>query len=333
MPWLPLPPALNAALGELAGAAEPRRLADNVEWLQELYRSPGTDLAAARRFRRDEVAAYAVYRMPATYAATRAALQELAASDPGFAPSTLLDIGGGSGAAIWAAADAFDSLTGVTVIDRDAAMTDVARRLAAASPFPAVREALWTSADVTCLPELPAADLAIASYALGEMPVAALEAVVGRLAEAATTVLLVEPGTPRGFATVRAVRTLLIAAGRAIAAPCPHDSGCPMAGDDWCHVATRLPRSAAHRRAKGGQLGYEDEKFSYVAATTRSVAPAASRVLRHPQVRSGHVMLRLCTRDDGLSDVTVASRHGGRYKSARTAQWGDRWPADGTPAR
>lgn len=329
-PTSPAPPALLAALDALAGTVDRGRLARETERLQQRYRTPGVQLSDAPPMSADEAAAYAVYRMPATFAAVQSALVELHASDPSFAPATLLDVGGGSGAAVWAACSVFGSIETVTVIERDPEMQRVARRLAGASPYAALRGADWTAADLTGV-DLPAADLATAAYTLGEVPGHGLSATVARLAAAAGTVVVVEPGTPAGFDTVRAVRAQLIATGRRVAAPCPHDGVCPMAGGDWCHVAARLPRSAAHRRAKGGTLGYEDEKFSYVAATDRPADPAEARVLRHPQLRGGHVLLRLCTRDDGLVDVTVSKRQGATYKSARDVDWGDRFGQPAAP--
>ncbi|WP_344289810.1 small ribosomal subunit Rsm22 family protein, partial [Streptomyces synnematoformans] len=50
---------------------------------------------------RDDVAAYAAYRMPATFQAVRAALRALAGAAPGWEPDGHLDVGGGTGAAVW----------------------------------------------------------------------------------------------------------------------------------------------------------------------------------------------------------------------------------------
>ena len=100
-----------------------------------------------------------------------------------------------------------------------------------------------------------------------------------------------------------------------------------MAGTrDWCHFAQRLERTSAHRQAKTASLAYEDEKFSYLVACRATVAPAVSRIVRHPRKHGGHVQLTLCTRDGGLQALTVARSEGPAYKLARQAEWGDAWP-------
>ncbi|MDG4862541.1 small ribosomal subunit Rsm22 family protein, partial [Streptomyces sp. T-3] len=139
-------------------------------------------------------------------------------------------------------------------------------------------------------------------------------------------VVVIEPGTPDGYARVLAARDALLAAGFSIAAPCPHDGACPIEpGSDWCHFSARVSRSSLHRQVKGGSLPYEDEKFSYVAAARFPVSPVSARVTRRPQIRKGQVLLDLCTRDSGLTRTTVTKRHGALYKAARDVDWGDEW--------
>ncbi|NUT55307.1 MAG: methyltransferase type 11, partial [Thermoleophilia bacterium] len=137
------------------------------------------------------------------------------------------------------------------------------------------------------------------------------------------TLVVVEPGTPAGYRRVLAARDVAIAAGGHTVAPCPHDLPCPLPADDWCHFAARLPRSRLHRRAKGVELGWEDEKLSYAALSRQPVAPAPSRVIRPPQPRSGHVRLVTSDRDGAVRERTVSRKQGETYRAARKAAWGD----------
>src|SRR6202044_2724366 len=70
--------------------------------------------------------AYALARMPATYAAVTASLTALRQITPDFAPVTLLDVGAGPGTATWAAAEAFSSLRTFTLLDANAALRALA---------------------------------------------------------------------------------------------------------------------------------------------------------------------------------------------------------------
>ncbi|WP_228984764.1 small ribosomal subunit Rsm22 family protein, partial [Streptomyces sp. DH12] len=126
---------------------------------------------------------------------------------------------------------------------------------------------------------LAPADLVTVSYVLNELTAPDRAALVDAAADAAQAVVIVEPGTPDGYARVIEARDRLIAAGFHVAAPCPHSAACPIVpGTDWCHFSARVSRSSLHRQIKGGTLAYEDEKFSYVAATRRPVTPAPARV-------------------------------------------------------
>src|SRR5579872_2978537 len=59
-----------------------------------------------------ERAAYLATRMPATFAAVSAALQQLKHQMPLFAPRSLLDLGAGPGTAAWASVQKFPTLDG-----------------------------------------------------------------------------------------------------------------------------------------------------------------------------------------------------------------------------
>ena len=157
------------------------------------------------------------------------------------------------------------------------------------------------------------ADLVVASYVIGEIGEAERTR-AGRAMWQKTrdTLLVVEPGTPAGYARIIALRQQLIAEGAHVAAPCPHDGPCPLAAPDWCHFTQRLQRSRAHMQIKGAEVPFEDEKFCYVALTRAPVARRLSRVLAQPVVGKAEVRAKLCT-PGGLEIARVPRRDKAGY--------------------
>ncbi|MBA2720782.1 MAG: rRNA methyltransferase [Chloroflexi bacterium] len=264
--------------------------------------------------------------MPATFAAVGRALLEGARAMPGEAPRSLLDIGAGTGAATWAAGAIWPGLETVTLVDREPAMLLLGRRIAAAGaaegPLASADWRLGTAG--TAGADLPGADLVVAGYVLGELDDSSRSRLV-ETAWAATrgALVIVEPGSPAGFARILAAREGLIAAGAAIVAPCPGNVPCPVRGPAWCHFLARLDRSPLQRRAKGAERSWEDEPFSYVVASRAPGRPAPRVVLGRPRHRPGRVVLRVCTAD-GLAEPTISRRHGAAWQVARDLEWGDR---------
>jgi ribosomal protein RSM22 (predicted rRNA methylase) len=348
----------------LSGAGRPS-LTAGVQRLMAAYRSgevPATPVMASRA----DAAAYAAYRMPATAAATSLALQQTCLSLPDWAPATLLDFGAGTGGAAWAAASILPSIGAMTLLEQSADAIRLGTVILAESSVGPLQSASWrqwrltvaarpgsgTSGPPTPGPptpgppatgspaagsraadsptaDLPTADLATAAYLLGELTTAQQTALVSLVACSAPAVLLVEPGTPAGHRRILAARARLLAAGYLIAAPCPHELGCPLdVPGDWCHFGARLPRSALHRQVKGAELSHEDEKFSYVAAVRPDIGEPElpkGRVVRRPQQRKGLVTLELCARDGRSCRELVSKSKGEPYRRARKASWGDRW--------
>src|SRR6185437_3849861 len=131
------------------------------------------------------------------------------------------------------------------------------KRLATSFEHSSLRSAVWRQSGV--MNELPSGtfDLVTISYVLNELLSAdAVSVVHAAWQRTAQFLLIVEPGTPSGFAAIRKMRDELIAAGANVAAPCPHARECPIMGNDWCHFAQRIERSAEHRFAKSAKLGH-----------------------------------------------------------------------------
>lgn len=308
-----LPPQLAEAIERLVAEAG-GSVETEVERLSAAYRGENRARAASSRA---AVAAYLAYRAPATFAAAAAVFRQVRRQRPGWAPQSLLDVGAGPGVAAWAAVAAWPSLGRLTLVEAEPEMVAAGRELT-----PGAR---WVQGDVSAA--RGPADLVLVSYVLGELhrPVA-----LDLWEQSADTIVFVEPGTPAGYRRVLDARADVLAAGGFTIAPCPHDSPCPLPDDDWCHFGIRLPRSKLHRRAKGVELGYEDEKYSYAALGRQRVAKAPARIIRQPQIRSGHVILALCE-PDGVRSRTVSRKQGALYKDARGAAWGDAIALPGEP--
>jgi len=269
--------------------------------------------------------AYIAVRFPAIYAVITRVLLEIKNIVPDFEPHSLLDLGAGPGTVMWSAAEVFETLEQITLIEVDSSLISLGKRLAQNAEHREIKEAVWSNVDLKQLPELPPQDLIVMSYSLGELDPPAAAVLVRKAWEAAqSAVVIVEPGTPKGFACIREARGELISLGGHVVAPCPHALACPMSGGDWCHFAQRVQRTSIHRRAKLGTMSYEDEKFSYFVAAKFPVEPVQSRIIRHPLKREGHVRLELCT-PDGLKRETVSRKMKEAYKRARKAEWGSPW--------
>ena len=320
-----------------------RQLTDASQRLSERYRGPRTGVRPVRAD--DEAEAYVAGRLPATFTALTQVFREAAALAPEFAPASHLDLGAGTGAAAWAAAATWQDIIKVALVEREASMLHMGQRLRAAGqsvrgepgrtmnglggpPFdPRADSATWTwqHGDFTSA-KLEPHDLVTISYALGELRAAqALPAARAAWAVTRGLLVIVEPGTPAGFELLREVRRGLLEDGSVLLAPCPHERPCPMSGGDWCHFAARVQRSALHRQVKGGQLPYEDEKFSYLVFSRAPARQAAARVLRHPRRPPRRVEFAACTAT-GLRQIQITRSHPD-YHEVKKLGWGSALPS------
>jgi len=259
----------------------------------------------------EEILSYLITRMPATYAAIHKVLSQL--------PSTgsILDLGAGPGTVWWAAQELWNK-TAVTAVERESKFITLGKKLGS--------EADWIQQDIALIETFENHDWVVFGYSLGELKQNTIPPLLKRCFSAAQKgVVIVEPGTPRGYQNMLFARDLLIQMGGYVRAPCPHSNSCPMQPPDWCHFSVRLERTFLHRQAKLAVLPYEDEKFSYSILTKEKPTQTASRILRPPLQRSGHTLLNLCT-STGLETATVSRKHKELYKKARKSQWGDSFP-------
>jgi ribosomal protein RSM22 (predicted rRNA methylase) len=314
-----LPAELRAALDAKLEGLSRQHAAARAALISKTYREGGTSGAITSE---TDALAYALARMPATYAAVAASLNALQGICPDFAPQSLLDVGAGPGTASWATAEAFPMLASFTLLDANSALRTLALEFASGSSrlsgasyqLGPARASLANAAE---------ADLVMASYLIGELGERERSDLADAMwAKARGTLVIVEPGTPAGYARIIAARAQLIASGAHVAAPCPHDKQCPLTPPDWCHFAQRLPRSRAHMQMKAAEVPFEDEKFSYVVLARAPIAQRPTRVLAPPVVGKAEIAAKLCT-PDGVVLAKVARRDKPAYARARRWSWGD----------
>ena len=315
-----LPPLLRQAIDRALDGVALADLATAAAALSQRYREERRDGAFYVASRRDALA-YVAVRLPATYAAVRATFDAIAEARPDFAPRTMLDIGAGPATALWAAADCWPALADALLVEASPLLRACGEELAAEADLPNMT---WRIANVAsdAIDGAPR-DLVALAYVLNELTPNARQLTLERLwGLTADTLVIVEPGTPAGWQRILAARRQLIESGAHVIAPCPHAHECPLQPPDWCHFARRVARSRLHRQAKGADVPWEDEKFSYVALSRRPAPAAGARVIARPRKASGRVTLKLCRPDGSAADQLFSRRDGDLFKHASRSDWG-----------
>ena len=316
-----LPAPLRSAVDQMLQGEPLERLAKASAILSDRYRREVRD----GRFHIDDALAAKAYlatRLPATFAAVRAALAMVEDAAPNFQPQTLIDLGCGPGTALWAAADTWGSLASAEMVEASGAIRSVGEKLAASGSV----KNHWQAGDVTGkIPALASADLVTLAYVLDELPPTTIAAVTEKLWDLTKGMLVViEPGTPAGWQRILTVRDKLRSLGAHLVAPCMHAEDCPIVAPDWCHFSRRVARSRVHRMAKGAEVPWEDEKYIFIAASREPVSPVGDRVLAPPRVNGGVGRVKLCRKDGTAAELTFSKRDGEAFKEIRRADWGDR---------
>lgn len=263
---------------------------------------------------------YAVVRLPATFAVCSQVFDEIMKRMPEITYTSILDLGSGPGTATFAASLTFPGLTSASLMEQDSAMISLSKRLAV--PF-SKTSCKWTQKNLLESSDLPEHELVVLSYSFGELPIEKQEELLNNCWKAAKkTLVIIEPGTPTGYSNILRARNRLISLGAHLVAPCPHAAACPMEGKGWCHFSKRLQRTKFHKLIKEGDLGYEDEKYSYIVASKEPCAKYHSRILGTPEKHGGHSRFFICT-EQGLQHKILSKRDGDVYKAARKLEWGD----------
>lgn len=292
-------------------------LAAAAQRISEVYRSDKKNRTIGGWL---DILVYAAARMPATFGAVSRAIE---LSLPCFTGeiNSVADYGAGTGTGIIAAA-LLTEADDLHAYEQEPNMIKLGKRFCEITGL----SVNWETCDLTKKFPERRTDLSLCCYCLNELPDTAREKSLAALAENSDRLIIVEPGTPHSFAQMKKTRAWLISHGFSIAAPCTHEGECAISEGDWCHFSERVQRSALHKRLKGGDAPYEDEKFCFIAAQRTSIASekAKSRIIRKPIIQSGRITLTLCT-ESGIETRTV-TKSNPHFKFARKAETGDSLP-------
>jgi ribosomal protein RSM22 (predicted rRNA methylase) len=312
---------LNQAIEQELHQHSLKNLIDKVKDLSTRYRERKETVSSLMQTKEEKLA-YVGYRMNATLGAIHFVLKQMKKEFRDFSVETAIDLGTGPGTSLWCFPIIFPELKKLLLVEKDFELLQMGKRLFSRSKIPIETRVTWSHGDFT-KPIVDDADLILFSYSFGEIDEAKDEEVLKNVFDKSKKfIVIIEPGTPRGYQRILKARKFLIGLGAKTLAPCPHDKQCPLTGSDWCHFFTRIQRTAMQRFLKQGSLGFEDEKFSYIIMGKKEVFHSVERVLEEPHVLKEKVALKLCT-EEGLKFQDVLRRDSSNYKRAKKLKNGD----------
>jgi ribosomal protein RSM22 (predicted rRNA methylase) len=310
---MPLPHDLDDQIQELLKEFPQKDRVAVQQALSQKYRGNAQKALGSK----EEALLYLITRLPSTYHVGMKVLSILKEVFLGYDKiQSVLDLGAGVGATRWLFQEILPELQTCTLMEQNPFMLGTGKNLH--HPLGQFISENYVSAP------LKPHDMVFLSYTLSELPQTHQEKTIQKIWDNTTQVLvLIEPGTPHGFETIRRARESLIQKSAYIMAPCGHESPCPMKDGNWCHFSTRVSRSLDHQRAKEGRLSYEDEKFSYLIASRKpSPKPLPLRIIQKPIKAKGHIILDVCT-PNGITRKTLTKSKTPDYKTQSRLEWGD----------
>lgn len=315
---MPFSGELNEAIQAILQKDNIKEIDKSAKTISKRYRENDNDgkrLATSSH----EAIAYALSRMPATYEVVTSVMSNIFEKNE-FEIKSALDVGSGTGTAVWAMYNNYN-FKSYTCLEREQEMINIGKELMNGSNISNLVN--WKKFDAVVDSISNQADMVITSYMINELPKEKVDIVIDKLWQATKKVLvIIEPGTPRGYANILHIRNYLLNKNGHIIAPCPHEDKCKLPKDDWCQFACRIQRNKIHRKLKDGSSPFEDEKYSYIAFSKDIVEKAPNRILRHPIINKGFSEYKVCMEDE-IKNIKLSKKDGNIYKEAKKKGAGD----------
>lgn len=237
---------------------------------------------------------------------------------------SVLDVGSGPGTVIFSLLEQILSIEEITIIEKNRLFIKTFQDISKKSPYKFLDKAKIKVEDIVNYDfNINKHDLVISSYMFNELDQNNVLKIAKKLWNNTNKFLvIIEPGSVKGFSNIKLIRDNLIKDGAHIIAPCTNSNLCPMSKDDWCHFYKRIERSKIQRYLKDGTESFEDEKYSYIVLSKeKSLKEHKEVILRHPEYSKIGVKFNICS-SEGIQEKTYLKRED-NFKSLKKLDWGD----------
>lgn len=311
-----LPNEINQKLEEKYASSNTKKLKEAANRISNIYVeefSNGGSISS-----KEDILAYAITRMPATFSSISSALEYVLEFIEGDITS-VLDLGSGTGSSLLACSFLLKNHPFLTAVEKEKEMIELSKYL-----LEEYDSKEYLNLDmVNEYPTDKKSDLVIASYSLNELNKEQRTKTLDNIWLSANKyILIVEPGTPNASKEIKEIRQYFIDKGGYVIAPCPHCNKCMIEESDWCHFSSRVQRSKLHKLIKQVDSPFEDEKYSYIAISKMPCNRCSSRVMRHPIETNGKVTLTVCD-NTGVHKQDILKKEKDLYKKAKKITNGD----------
>ncbi len=257
-----------------------------------------------KELNKDQVLAYAIGRMPATYSVINYVIQKFLNKYKLF--SNVLDIGSGCGS------------LAIALLDKNVIYTALEKSTSMINMFKILlgEDIKVFQQDIYSYNIKNQYEAIFASYCVNEMK--DKEFVLKKIFDLSSRyVFIIEPGTPIGYSNIISAKKVAKEKGFHSILPCSMDI-CHLKNKDWCHFSIRVQRNKIHTNIKRGSLPYEDEKFSYVIFSKNRLDDILhNTIIKRPIRKSGHSIFDVCTQN-GIKRLILSNK-----SIKQKLYWGD----------
>ena len=236
--------------------------------------------------------------------------------------NSVLDLGSGTGSALWALENFLKSNTDVLAIEKQEAMLNCSKELSKNLNLNIdyMQEDVLSKA----ASQIENKDMVLESFMLNEMSENDRRKTLDlMISKSDKLIILIEPGTPVSYQKMMQDRDYLLSKDLHLILPCMHANKCPLQ-NDYCNFSVRVNRTKISKQIKNASLGYEDEKYFYLIFSKQPFENKFDNmVLRKPVYRKSCVDLKLCNNCGDVKNITITKNNKQNYATAKDLKHGD----------